>query len=174
MQVISKTDDWAEILVTGDHGGACYSGFVQTKYLVSDGSGTEHGCIRIRLIRGIEKTALRAAPRSALIDMSGLAAGTELTVIGTSDKGVLICLTDGGKLCSFRDDGSIEVLESSGTEVKTGSRVKMRVVPDKSADTILTVPKGKKVAVLLRGNEWTIVRYNGQTGYIMSQYLIFP
>lgn len=38
---------------------------------------------------------------------------------------------------------------------------------------LTTVPRGLRVSVLARGDAWCFIRYNGQTGYVMSKYLRF-
>ena len=44
----------------------------------------------------------------------------------------------------------------------------------KDAEEILTLNQGTGVEVLLRGENWTIVKYRDQVGYVMSRYLQFP
>ena len=88
---------------------------------------------------------------------------------------IYFCLLDDGTAVTVEDCGGVlEPLEGPGVKVKTASRVKMRVGPSKDAEEILTLNQGTGVEVLLRGENWTIVKYRDQVGYVMSRYLQFP
>ncbi len=61
----------------------------------------------------------------------------------------------------------------TATVIADGS-VNMRSSPTTSADNIITqIPSGKTIDVVTKGVTWSQVRYNGYTGYVMSQYLRF-
>ena len=64
----------------------------------------------------------------------------------------------------------------SGTPTKTvsnnGSYVNLRTSPQKQAGNVsVQVPSGAVVTVLIPGDEWTQVRYQGTVGYMMSGFL---
>ena len=184
VQVVNRTDDWAFVYITGETGGALYSGAVQTQYLAFgvEAERVKNGCTRVRT-----KYLLHAGNggdqyRTSWQSEETLSIGTELTVIGVEgnydieedypDK--LICLTGGGRLITLYNDGVVEPVETLGLTAKTTSNVKMREAPGKTAMVARTLSKGEKVEVLLRGEGWTLVKYKNQTGYVMSRYLQFP
>ncbi|MBR4502743.1 MAG: SH3 domain-containing protein, partial [Clostridia bacterium] len=85
------------------------------------------------------------------------------------------CLLDDGTAVTVEDCGGVlEPLKGPGIKVKTNSSVKMRTAPSKEAEVVRTLNKGTSVEVLLRGENWTIVKYRDQVGYVMSRYLQFP
>lgn len=184
VQIINHTDEWAAVFVTGETGGESYSGVVQMSYLTPDGNPAVNGCARVRTVYDL--TAGNGGNwyrlRWADIGYGGMPAGTELTVIGVEghydadldypDR--LLCLTKEGRLITLLDDGVLEPIQSTGIQAKAASNVRMRSAPDKTAASIATISKGQKVEVLLRAEGWTMVKYRGETGYIMSRYLIFP
>ena len=47
----------------------------------------------------------------------------------------------------------------------------LRYSPDSSALVIGTIPRLAAVKLLVKGNEWSYVSYNGQYGYVMTSYL---
>lgn len=47
----------------------------------------------------------------------------------------------------------------------------LRYSPDSSAQVIGTIPRLAEVKLLVEGNEWSYVGYNGQYGYVMTSYL---
>lgn len=47
----------------------------------------------------------------------------------------------------------------------------LRYSPDGSAQIIGTIPRLAAVKLLVEGNEWSYVGYNGQYGYVMTRYL---
>ena len=47
----------------------------------------------------------------------------------------------------------------------------LRYSPDSSAQIIGTIPRLATVKLLVEGNEWSYVGYNGQYGYVMTRYL---
>ena len=52
------------------------------------------------------------------------------------------------------------------------SYVNLRSSPGKTAGNVITHgPSGATVTVLIPGDEWTKVRYNGTTGYMMTTFL---
>ena len=184
VQVVSHTDDWAFVYITGETGGCLYSGAVQTQYLAfgAEAEPVKNGCIPIRT-----KYLLHAGNggnwyRTSWQSEETLPIGTELTVIGVEgnysvendDPDRLICLTADNRLVTILNDGVIEVVESLGVTAKTTSSVKLREAPGKTAVVARTLSKGEKAEVLLRGEGWTMVKYKNQTGYIMSRYLQFP
>ncbi len=54
------------------------------------------------------------------------------------------------------------------------SAARLRKAPDPDAGVIRQLKAKTKVEVLLRGEIWTMVKYKGETGFMMSRYLSFP
>ena len=54
------------------------------------------------------------------------------------------------------------------------SQARLRKAPNPDAEVIRWLKAKAKVEVLLRGELWTMVRYQNETGYIMSWHLSFP
>ena len=67
-----------------------------------------------------------------------------------------------------------EPLQESGIQASVRSAVRMRKAPNPDAEVLHQVKAKNKVEVLLRGEIWTLVKYKGETGYMMSRYLSFP
>ena len=166
VQVPAHTDEWASVYISGSGWGNTESGRVKMEFLVfGDASKVKNGCVRVRL----NSSALTYP------------VGTEMTVIGiftvrdSSEPECFLCLLDDGTTIGVSDTGGVlEPLEGSGVKVKTTSNVKMRMAPSKEAEVIRTLNRGTSVEVLLRGENWTIVKYKDQVGYVMSKYLQFP
>lgn len=71
-------------------------------------------------------------------------------------------------------DGEDEVIEMAQTATvvaKSGSNVNMRKTPAKTGLLVDRVPVGATVTVNSNNGEWAQIVYNGQTGYMMSEFL---
>lgn len=64
-----------------------------------------------------------------------------------------------------------ETMEKATVTATSGSTVNMRVKPSVTATLVDRVPVGAQVDVVSSGSEWSIVKYDGLTGYMMSRYL---
>ena len=53
------------------------------------------------------------------------------------------------------------------------NKLAMRKDATSQSDVLLRVPQGRRVLVIATNGEWKFVEYEGQRGYIMSQYLEF-
>lgn len=73
------------------------------------------------------------------------------------------------------DDMPEEEPESGDIEgyatVIGGGALNMRSEPSTGGKVLVQIPEGAQVAVLATSGSWTHVRYNGQTGWVMSRYL---
>ena len=54
-----------------------------------------------------------------------------------------------------------------------GQPVNMRATPNKAGRLITKIAVGETVDVNMEGNEWTLISYKGQTGYMMTTFLHF-
>ena len=188
VQVPAHTDEWASVFITGPGGGTFESGKVKMEFLIfGDASKVKNGCVRVRSRETLYNSSARTysiysfSPKGSSDFTVSLPAGTEMTVIGirtggdSSDPEVFFCLLDDGTMIDVCDIGGVlEPLEGSGVKVKTTSNVKMRMAPTKEAEEVRTLNQGTSVEVLLRGENWTIIKHKDQVGYVMSKYLQFP
>lgn len=62
-------------------------------------------------------------------------------------------------------------MEKATVTATSGSTVNMRVKPSVTATLVDRVPVGAQVDVVSSGSEWSIVKHDGLTGYMMSRYL---
>ena len=47
----------------------------------------------------------------------------------------------------------------------------LRLSPDANSQALLSIPRLAQVKLLVEGNDWSYVGYNGQYGYVMTKYL---
>lgn len=69
------------------------------------------------------------------------------------------------------DQPGIALFELAVVHTEDGNPVKMRSTPSTKLPYIDVVPNGALVDVLESADGWATVRWNGQRGYMMSQYL---
>ncbi len=62
-------------------------------------------------------------------------------------------------------------MEQATVTATSGTTVNMRVKPSMTATLVDRVPVGAQVDVVSRGSEWSIVKYDGMTGYMMTRFL---
>ena len=62
-------------------------------------------------------------------------------------------------------------MEKATVTATSGSTVNMRVKPSVTANLVDRVPVGAQVDIVSSGSEWSIVKYDGLTGYMMTRYL---
>ncbi len=62
-------------------------------------------------------------------------------------------------------------MEKATVTASSGTTVNMRVKPSITSNLVERVPVGAEVDVVSRGSEWSMVKYDGLTGYMMSRYL---
>lgn len=86
--------------------------------------------------------------------------------------------TEKAKSSKYNDvrDKTLTALSSPITAPITVSwgRLNMRTGCHKKADLIVKIDADQLLTVLERGKEWCLVEYDGQTGYVMTQYLVLP
>lgn len=62
-------------------------------------------------------------------------------------------------------------IEYAIVSAQSGGTVRMRSGPGQNYGTLANIPIGTRVEVLDSGTEWSLIRHEGATGYMMSQYL---
>lgn len=63
-----------------------------------------------------------------------------------------------------------DTVQSYATVIGGGS-LNLREEPSTGAKVLMQIPEGARVEVLATSGTWTHVRYNGQTGWVMTRYL---
>ena len=181
--IISSTEKWAAVFIAGPKGGISHTGCVMTEFLdYGSGDSVRDGSTPVRLTKDLpgnrEMTAFRENSKGDI-----LPAGTVLKVIGVYDHQDnsrsnqperFLCETEDGKYITIESTGVLEPLQESGIQASVRSAVRMRKAPNPDAEVLHQVKAKNKVEVLLRGEIWTLVKYKGETGYMMSRYLSFP
>lgn len=94
------------------------------------------------------------------------------------DAGLVLPLTHSIRLSDFRlsdyPENPDQLLESSAVDTKKhekGNKVNMRKSPDRNARTITQIRNGETIEMLEMENGWCFVKYRGQYGYVMSEYI---
>jgi len=78
-------------------------------------------------------------------------------------------LASGGSLEDYDLEDEMATVDTDGA----GDMLNLRQAPNPESAVLDTVPNGTEVKVLLRSAEWTMVEWNGNTGYVMNRYLAF-
>lgn len=182
VRVISRSDKWAVVLVSGPNGGRHISGCAQVKYLNFDSpDAVRNGSAQVTLTQDLygnkEMTVFRENGQGDV-----LPAGTPLTVIGVFEQfssksdqtDRYLCETEDGRYIEVESAGVLEPVSGSGVTAAVRSAARLRKAPNPDAGVIRQLKAKTKVEVLLRGEIWTMVKYKNETGFMMSRYLSFP
>lgn len=78
-------------------------------------------------------------------------------------------LASGG---SLEDHGLQDELATVNTD-GAGAALNLREAPSTDSAVLAEIPDGTGVVVLLRSAEWTLVEWEGRTGYLLNRYLAF-
>ena len=78
-------------------------------------------------------------------------------------------LASGGSLEEYDLGDELATVDTAGA----GDMLNLRQAPNTESAVLDTVPNGTEIKVLLRSAEWTLVEWNGNTGYLMNRYLAF-
>lgn len=162
VEVISQTEEWANIFLTGPAGGEIITGSVKKEFLAF-GADTDQ----------VEDGRVSARMDGETLTLIGVRDGFDIQENDWGD--CFLALTEGGELKWVKNTGGVlEPLTTFGLFAKTTDSVRLREAPSTESKVLRTLNRGAKVEVLLRGEGWTLVRRDTQTGYVMSRYLRFP
>lgn len=155
--ILARRGDWSDVRF------GSISGWFMTSYLTAQ---YEDGCVRAQATE--ELTVTKAGSELTLKK------GDSVLLIGSLDND-MICLTPAGETFSLPIQKLMPVEDSGVLLAKTTSRLKMRgPALDKDDDSVLrSLAKGVKVKVLLHGDVWSKIEYDGEIGYVMTKYLKF-
>lgn len=64
-----------------------------------------------------------------------------------------------------------KLIDREGIVITRDDPLNMRSRPSTDASVILKIPKGSKIKILGQYRDWYVVEYNGETGYVRSDYI---
>ena len=170
-----RADGWARVSYEG------YLGYASTDYLTPEGQAsppeeapagttatvnTANDALNLRQSPSTASTVLRSIPRGATVEL--LETGAEwcrVRYLGVSGYVAARYLAMNGQT-----NEPPTVSETATVSTASGG-LNLRETPSTGARVIVSIPNGATVGVLERGDPWCRVIWNGQTGYVMTQYL---
>lgn len=177
VEVVSQTDEWAVIGLSGTNGNGVL-GCVQKKYLefeqkrqVADGS------VLARVTEELSgsdyyRPAAKTIPAGSAVRIVGVSDGYDIT---RPEEGDLYVILDeeGGLYWVGDNTGCFEPLEYPALKATASAAAPMRAHPRMDGEVLVKIPSGAKLEVLLRGEGFSMVRYKGQTGYVLTRQIRF-
>ena len=126
-------------------------------------------------ISSYQSVNMRAQPSTSAQVLAQYSAGTRFQVVAQGKTWCKLYGTASGRTGYIMTKYlTLYNLPSTPTKrVNNGnSYVNLRSAPSKATGSVLVqVPSGSTVTVMIPGDEWTQVRYNGVTGYMMTYFL---
>ena len=164
--VVGSTGNWYKVRYNGR------TGYMKSGYFTDETSSssyvTEKTSANLRL-RSTTSTSsssniITTIPKGASVKVYKEVSGGWYYVAYGSRKGYV-------KAGYFASDSGTS--SSSGTSGKTTANVRLRSSrsTSSSSNIILVIPSGRTVTILGESGGWYKVRYNGQTGYVSSDYV---
>ena len=164
--VVGSTGNWYKVRYNGR------TGYMKSGYFTDETSSssyvTEKTSANLRL-RSTTSTSsssniITTIPKGASVKVYKEVSGGWYYVAYGSRKGYV-------KSGYFASDSGTS--SSSGTSGKTTANVRLRSSrsTSSSSNIILVIPSGRTVTILGESGGWYKVRYNGQTGYVSSDYV---
>jgi uncharacterized protein YgiM (DUF1202 family) len=164
--VLSSSGNWYKVRYNGK------TGYMKSGYFTDETTSssyvTEKTSANLRL-RSTTSTSsssniITTIPKGASVKVYKEVAGGWYYVSYGSKKGYV-------KAGYFASDSSSS--SSSGRSGKTTANVRLRssTSTSSSSNIILVIPSGRTVTILGTSGNWYKVRYNGQTGYVSSDYV---
>ncbi len=173
--LLSTGSTWCKVKVEGQ------TGYMMTKYLSltkpsgssdsSSLSGSKYAYVSNPNSK--HKLNLRASASQSSKSLGAYSNGTKVTLLDT-----------GAQWCKVRVDGKTGYMMTEFLALKNasgvpgmrvdhpqGTYVNLRRSASQSSGVLVRVPHGESVTVLTPGKYWTKVRYEGYTGYMMTQFL---
>ncbi len=186
LSVFSKTSQWAYIQYGAiiAYASTDFLSFSAT-YPGTTADPESDGAV-VTLADGTGTVNFRASASTGSAVLARLANGTQVTVLrndsvwckvqyqGTTGYILAEFLTMTGEPgdTSNEDpqlgDGEVEAIVNSNA-----STLNLRASASTDAAILLEMPKGESVIVTQKGDTWCAVRYEGVSGYAMTQYLLF-
>ncbi len=186
LTVFSKTSQWAHVQY------GAITAYASTDFLKF--SSTYPGTTTDPTLSGATVTIpggsgtvnLRSSASTSGTVLNKLAHGTAVTVLrndgtwskvqyqGTTGYIVSTYLTMTGEAGETPGEGpDLGEGEVEAVANPTSSTLNLRKTASQDAEILLEIPKGESVIVTQKGDTWCAVRYEGVSGYVMTQYLVF-
>ena len=167
VKVLGSTGNWYQVSYNGR------TGYMKSGYFKDESTSssyvTEKTSVNLRM-RSSKSTSsssniITTIPKGTTIKVYQESNGWYYVAYG-SRKGYV-------KSGYFVSDSSSPSVSSSETSGRTTANVRLRSSrsTSSSSNIILVIPKGRTVTILSESGSWYKVRYNGQTGYVSSDYV---
>ena len=164
--VLGSTGNWYKVRYNGR------TGYMKSGYFTDETSSSSYvtektsANLRLRSTTSTSSSAniITTIPKGASVKVYKEVSGGWYYVAYGSRKGYV-------KSGYFASDSGTS--SSSGTSGKTTANVRLRSSrsTSSSSNIILVIPSGRTVTILGESGGWYKVRYNGQTGYVSSDYV---
>ena len=173
-----RADGWVRVSYEG------YLGYASSAYLTPESQtgepdevpagttatvNTASDALNLRQSPSTASTVLRTIPKGATVEL--LQRGAEWCQVryqGVSGYVATRYLAFGGQ-----SGGDSTPIKETATVSTSGGGLNLRETASTAARVLTSIPNGASVGVLERGDSWCRVQWNGQTGYVMAQYLTF-
>ena len=73
---------------------------------------------------------------------------------------------------AFAEEDAARRQGAARINYKIGSRTNMRTLPEEESKTIVTLPAGAEVLILGKSGDYTMVQYDGLSGYVLDERLL--
>ena len=132
-------------------------------------------CVVANLPAYASTVNMRSQPSTSAKILYQYCAGTRFEVLAQGKTWCKVYGTASGRI-GYIQTQYLKLYNLPTTPTKTvqnsGSYVNLRSAPSKATGSVLLqVPHGATVTILTPGDEWTQVKYNGYTGYMMTYFL---
>nr|MBR4280425.1 SH3 domain-containing protein [Clostridia bacterium] len=178
--ILQQGNGWWKISVGG------YVGYMDSSYLqdgivrkTTSGGSSSSGNTGSSVKDGYAtvntgKLYLRQSASKSSRSLGLFPRGTYVTVLeqGNTWCKVKVNGTTGYMMTEYLKFHGLSATATAYVKHPSGSYVNMRNAPSKSTGTVLyRVPHGTKITVLTPGSTWSQIKYNGKTGYMMTQFI---
>ncbi len=176
--ILQKGNGWWKISVNG------YVGYMDSSFLQdgvvrkpsSSSGGTTSGGASSGgyAVVNTNKLYLRSAASKSSQNLGLFPRGTYVTVLkqGNTWCKVKVNGITGYMMTEFLKYYGLNAAAIAYVDHPKGNFVNMRSAPSKSTGAVIArVPHNARVHVLVPGSTWSLIKYNGETGYMMSQFL---
>ena len=144
-----------------------------TKQRAGGGSGSTGGGSGYAVVN-TGRLYLRSAASKSSKSLGLFSRGTYVTVLeqGSTWCRVKVNGTTGYMMTAYLKFHGMSSEATAMVNHPAGTYVNLRNAPSKTSGAVLVrVPHGAKVTVLVPGATWSQIKYNGTTGYMMTQFL---
>lgn len=174
--VWSENAGWSQVSY------GAYTGYIMSQYLsaaLTGSTGNTGSAGSAAATTTIVR--LRAGEGTTFDILATLSAGTQVTVQSKGSLWTKVTYKNMtgyimNQYLNFQSNGMENTGSSSGgavsgQSVRVTTNVKLRAGDSTSTQSLGTIPGGETVTLLNQGASWSQIRYGGQTGYVMTQYL---